>query len=76
MEKTFVKIYDGLTETDIVREANDLELAQIQIDRESANNLKIQLEEAEIAKAQAAIDKAALLERLGITEEEAKLLLN
>ena len=76
MEKTFVKIYDGLTETDIVREANDLELAQIQIDRESANNLKIQLEEAEIAKAQAAIDKAALLEKLGITEEEAKLLLN
>ena len=76
MEKTFVKIYDGLTETDIVREANDLELAQIQIDRESANNLKIQLEEAEIAKAQAAIDKAALLEKLGITEEEAKLLLS
>lgn len=53
----------------IQREMNDQELAQWEADRVEANS-KAQLN-AEIANA-----KAALLEKLGISEEEAKLLLS
>lgn len=53
----------------IEREMNDDELAQWEADKAKA--------EAEgQAKAEAAAAKAALLEKLGITEEEAKLLLS
>lgn len=53
----------------IEREMNAEELAQWEADKAKAEA------EAE-AKAQAAAAKAALLEKLGITEEEAKLLLS
>ena len=52
-----------------VREINADELAQLELDRA----VEAARQEAE---AQKAADKAALLERLGITEEEAKLLLS
>ena len=54
--------------TVIDREMNEDELAQLQLDIEASNAVKAEAE----AKAQA---KAELLERLGITEDEAKLLL-
>jgi hypothetical protein len=53
----------------VVRELTKQEIEQIAIDEANA---KTELAEAE-AKAQA---KAELLERLGITEDEAKLLIN
>jgi DNA-binding Xre family transcriptional regulator len=53
----------------VVRELSKKEIDQIAIDKANA---KTELAEAE-AKAQA---KAALLDRLGITEDEAKLLLS
>ena len=53
---------------DDIREMNDAEFAQYQIDVEAS--------QAEAALAtQRATDKAALLTRLGITDDEAKLLL-
>jgi predicted ArsR family transcriptional regulator len=63
-----VKIVDCTTGEEIVRDANADEIAQMQT---QAENDAIQKAEAE-AKAQA---KAALLTRLGITAEEAQLLL-
>jgi hypothetical protein len=56
------------TGEEIVRDANAEELAQMAIDAENAAASKAEAE----AKA---TQKAALLERLGITEDEAKLLL-
>lgn len=53
----------------IEREMNEKELAQLAIDKET----EMQIEANRQAQAAA---KAALLERLGITEEEAKLLLS
>jgi hypothetical protein len=53
---------------DLVRDATPEEVAAI----EARQAESIEKAEAETAKAQA---KAALLERLGITEDEAKLLL-
>ena len=50
------------------REMNDEEFAQYQADQEIA-------QAAIKAKAKAERDKVALLERLGLTEDEAKLLL-
>ena len=63
-----VKILDIETNEEIEREMNDVEFEQYQKDQADIAKAR--------AKAQAAIEaKAALLERLGITEEEAKLLL-
>jgi hypothetical protein len=63
-----IKIVDASTGEVIEREMNDEELAQWQADKSKA--------EAEKAEAEAkAAQKAALLDRLGITEDEAKLLL-
>ena len=64
-----VRIHD--TKNDIVtdREMNDEEYAQYEIDVE---NVKTRI----ATKEQAATDKAALLERLGISADEAKLLLS
>lgn len=59
---------NGITGVTIEREPTEAELAQFEID--AANNLAAQAEAN--AKAEA---RAALLERLGITAEEAALLL-
>ena len=68
MTKPMIRIVE-LDGTIIDREMNEDELAQLQIDIEASNAEKAQLE----AKATA---RAALLDRLGITEDEAKLLLS
>jgi hypothetical protein len=60
--------YNGLTKESIVRLATDEEIAEYEARKAKFAEIKA---EAEL-KAQA---KAALLERLGITADEAKLLL-
>jgi hypothetical protein len=68
MTKPQVKIVNSETGEEIVRDMNADELAQLAIDKAAR--------EAEAAvTASKAIAKSALLERLGITEDEAKLLL-
>lgn len=68
MNKPIVKIVNVETGEEIEREMNEQEFAEMQ--------QKIADDEQRQANAQAqAAAKAALLERLGITEEEAKLLL-
>ena len=69
MSKPIKKIYDCATSETIEREFTNDELAQYRADIEE---YAAQLAEAE-AKATA---KAALLDRLGITADEAKLLLS
>jgi AmiR/NasT family two-component response regulator len=65
---SMITIHNTETGEIIEREMNEAELAQHQIDAAA--------EKARIAEAKAkAKAKAALLEKLGITEEEAKLLL-
>ena len=64
-----VRIHDLSTDEVIDREMNDEEFTQYEADQTA------QAAAAE-AKAKAEADKAALLARLGLTEEEAKLLLN
>ena len=66
---TTIKIHNVETGEVIEREMNAKELAQWEADRAST-------EATARAEAQAAAAKAALLEKLGITEEEAKLLLS
>lgn len=62
-----IKIHNAETGEVIEREMNDDELEQLAIDKATA--------EAQIeAEAQKAADKAALLTKLGITADEAKLL--
>ena len=68
MTKPEIRIYIGDGQF-IDREMNDEEYAQWEIDQATVKA------EAE-AKAKLIADKAALLERLGITESEAKLLLS
>ena len=63
-----IKIHNAQTGEVIERDMNAEELAQLEVDR--AAQLKRQAAEAEATQA-----KAALLNRLGITEVEAKLLL-
>jgi uncharacterized protein YwgA len=63
-----IKIHNVSTGEVIEREMNAEELAQQEIDKAQA---KVEIK----AKAQKAADKAALLEKLGITEDEARLLL-
>ena len=64
-----ITIHNVETGEIIEREMNAEELAQYEIDKTNAA-AKSQ------AEAEAAAAKAALLEKLGITEEEAKLLLS
>jgi hypothetical protein len=67
MTKPMVRIHDLATNEIVDREMTDEEF----LDYEAA----IEAKAAEIAQTQAKAEaKAALLERLGITEEEAKLL--
>jgi hypothetical protein len=69
MENLFIKLHNAATGEIIEREMNAEELAQWEAD-------KAQSEAEAQAAAQAAGAKAALLEKLGITEDEAKLLLS
>jgi hypothetical protein len=66
--KPQIKEYNCATGIEIVRDATDAEIVQIQARELEEANRKA---EAEAKAAQ----KAALLERLGITEDEARLLL-
>ena len=62
-----IKEYNCETGEETIRDATDAEIAQMEIDAANAASRKA---EAEAKAAQ----KAALLDRLGITEAEAKLL--
>ena len=64
-----IGIYDHATGETIVREMNADELADYEAGLEATA-------QAEAAKAKAEADKAALLAKLGITADEAKLLLS
>ena len=68
MAKPMIRIVDAETNEVIDREMNDVEFAQYQADKAAFESQQLQAEE----KIQA---KSALLEKLGITEDEAKLLL-
>ena len=63
-----ITIHNAQTNEIIEREMNDLELSQWQSDFLKAESEKL-------ARAEIAAAKAALLQKLGITEDEAKLLL-
>jgi hypothetical protein len=69
MNGLFVKEVNAETGEEIVREMNEQELSVIAEDEAKA---KAEIE----TKKQKAIEKAALLEKLGITADEAKLLLS
>jgi hypothetical protein len=69
MTKPTVTIHDVLTNEIVVREMNDEEFADWQVRIAES-------EAAKTAEAKAATDKAALLAKLGITADEAKLLLS
>jgi hypothetical protein len=66
--RPMVRIHDLSTDEIIDREMNDEEFAQYEADQAAEI-------ERQSAEAQKATDKAALLAQLGITEEQAKLLL-
>ena len=68
MTKPMIKIVNAETGEEIEREMNAQEFAQYEKDQESSAAAKAE----RVAKDEA---KAALLERLGITAEEASLLL-
>jgi hypothetical protein len=68
MAKTIVRIHDLSTDEVIDREMNDAEFAQYEADQAAVATQAA----AEAAKS---AEKAALLTRLGITADEAKLLL-
>jgi len=69
MTRPTIKIHDCSTDEVIVREMNDEEFAQYEIDVANAATKAA-------TKAAAEADKAALLAKLGITADEAKLLLS
>ena len=64
-----IKEFNCETGKEIVRDANAAEIAQLELDAANAEARKTQ----EVAKANA---KTALLSKLGITAEEARLLLS
>jgi len=68
MSKPMVRIHNTETDEIIDREMTDAEFAQFEA-------YQATIAEAETKEEAKAAQKAALLERLGITEEEAKLLL-
>jgi hypothetical protein len=63
-----IKIVNVETGEETIRDANAEELAQMEIDAATAAAI-------EADKNQKAVDRAALLAQLGISEEQAKLLL-
>jgi len=73
MTKPIIRIHDLATNEIIDREMNDEEFAKYEIDLAQIEAAKA-IADAE-AEAKAA-QKAALLERLGISEDEARLLLS
>lgn len=68
MSKPQVKIVNAETGEEIIRDATTEEIAQMEIDAANAEARKQ-------AEAQTATQRQALLNRLGITEEEARILL-
>ena len=68
MTKPQVKIYNCETGEEIVRDATAEEIAQMEIDAKQSLTEKTQTDAKETAK-------AALLKKLGITADEARLLL-
>ena len=68
MNRPIVKIVNVTTAEEIEREMNDEEYAQYEINKAAEIERKAQVE----AKAAA---RQAILDRLGLTEEEARLLL-
>ncbi len=68
MTKPMVRIHNSETDEIIDREMNAEELAQLAADKAAADS-------TQAAEDKAAADKAALLSKLGITADEAKLLL-
>jgi len=69
MTNPMIRIHDLATDETIDREMTDAEFAQLQAEQTEA--------EAKVAAAAAiAAEKSALLAKLGITEDEAKLLLS
>ena len=66
--KPQVKIVDVTTGEEIVRDATVEEIAQMQLDAANALARKE-------AEAQAIVQRQAILDRLGLTADEAKLLL-
>jgi len=68
MTRPMVRIHDLATDEVIDREMNDTEFAQYEADQVAAA-------ERAVAEAAKAAEKDALLARLGITADEAKLLL-
>jgi hypothetical protein len=73
MEKNMIIIHDIATGNVIEREMNAEELQNYENIREEKRKIE---EERVEAEAQAATNKAALLARLGMTAEEARLLLS
>jgi len=67
--KPMISVFSSIQQKRINREMNDEEFAQYELDQKTA---------ADAAKAaeEAAAAKSALLAKLGITEDEAKLLLS
>lgn len=68
MTRPLIRIHNVELNEVTDREMNDVEYAQYKKDQEEALNAKLRQEEK-------AAKRAALLEKLGITEEEAKVLL-
>lgn len=73
MTRPMVRIHDVSTDTVVDREMNDAEFAQYEIDKAAA---EARAAEEAAAKAEADAAKAAVLSRLGITADEARLLLS
>jgi hypothetical protein len=69
MSKPQIKEYNCETGEETVRDATAAEIAQIKIDADNAEARKVEAEAKETAK-------AALLNKLGITSEEAVLLIS
>ena len=67
--KPQIKIFNCETGEEIIRDANPDEIAQMELNAANAEARKAEAEAKETAK-------AALLTQLGITEEQAKLLLS
>jgi len=69
MTKPQVKIVNAETGEEVIRDMNAQELAELETDKAAAVAKAT-------AEAEKAANKSALLTRLGITEDEAKLLLS
>jgi Mg/Co/Ni transporter MgtE len=69
MSKPQIKEYNCETQEEIIRDATSAEIAQMDLDKANYEAAKTEAEAR-------ATTKAALLAQLGITEEQAKLLLS